>query len=71
MSVHFDSGRWKEIKADARRSWAGELDRPLLNYILAGYASDREAPSIRQERSAASCLKLKYAFCHLDGIVEE
>ena len=53
MSVHFDSGRWNKIKVDARSWWAGELDRPLLNYTLTGYASDRQAPSIRHERYAS------------------
>lgn len=30
MNIDFDGGRWEKLRADARRWWAGELDRPLI-----------------------------------------
>lgn len=50
MGIHFDAGRWEEVKENARRWWAGELDRPLLSFTVNGYESDRPASELRRER---------------------
>ncbi len=44
MGVRFTRGRWEKIREDARRWWAGELKRPLIQMTLSGRDPGRPAP---------------------------
>ena len=44
MAIRFNADRWVNIRDNYRRWWAGELDRPLLNYTLTGYDPRRPKP---------------------------
>ena len=42
MSMDFSKERWDKVKDDARKWWAGELGRPLIQARLSGRDSGRE-----------------------------
>jgi len=46
MTIDFDQARWKKIKHDARKWWAGKLGRPLIQVRLKGRNPGREEPAI-------------------------
>jgi len=46
MSIHFAPERWERIRANYRKWWAGELDRPLLAITVTGYEADVPEPPI-------------------------
>lgn len=46
MAIDFSEERWATIKADARRWWAGELGRPLIQFTLGGRDPQRPAPKL-------------------------
>jgi len=46
MPIDFVPDRWEKIKADARVWWAGELDRPLIQYRLQGRSPGRAVPKL-------------------------
>lgn len=55
MSIDFNYDRWEKIKEDARRWWAGELDRPLIQLTLGGREPGRpmpKTPSPARDRTA-------------------
>ncbi len=46
MPIHFEKARWSRIAEDARRWWAGELDRPLIQVRLGGAEAGRREPAL-------------------------
>lgn len=46
MAIDFGYDRWRKIKEDARRWWAGELERPLIQLVLRGRDPGRPEPGI-------------------------
>lgn len=46
MPIDFDQARWKKIKHDARKWWAGKLGRPLIQVRLKGKNPERDEPAI-------------------------
>lgn len=47
MSIDFSAERWKRVKENAGRWWAGELKRPLIQITVGGARPpDRQAPSL-------------------------
>ena len=46
MSIDFTPARWERIKADSRRWWAGELQRPLIQFCLSCRDPGRAEPSL-------------------------
>ena len=46
MPLEFDLQRWDKVRTDARRWWAGDLDRPLIQYRLTGQNPGRAAPRL-------------------------
>ena len=46
MGIDFDVQRWQRVKDDARRWWAGELDRPLIHVTVGGADPRRPEPDL-------------------------
>ena len=46
MPIAFSNARWEKIREDARKWWAGELGRPLVQAVLHGRDSGRAEPGI-------------------------
>lgn len=46
MSIDFSIDRWKTVKQNSRRWWAGELERPLIQATLTGRTPQRAKPDI-------------------------
>ena len=46
MAVDFSPERWGKIKEDARKWWAGELERPLIQITLSGKDPGKPQPSL-------------------------
>jgi 5-methyltetrahydrofolate--homocysteine methyltransferase len=48
MAVEFTEERWQRVKDNARRWWAGQLDRPLIQLTIGGRDPGRPAPTLRR-----------------------
>ncbi len=46
MSIAFSNERWDEVKKNARLWWAGELDRPLMQFAMGGRDPGRPEPGL-------------------------
>ncbi len=46
MSIEFSQPRWQKVKDDARKWWAGDLGRPLIQARLSGKQPGRSASSV-------------------------
>ena len=46
MSIDFSADRWRAVKDNYRRWWAGDLDRPLIQIALSGRGPARAKPDI-------------------------
>ncbi|MHB0997699.1 MAG: hypothetical protein ACYC27_00520 [Armatimonadota bacterium] len=46
MGIAFTQGDWDRIKDASRKWWAGELDRPLLQFAIGGNDPGRPEPSL-------------------------
>ncbi len=46
MSIDFGPERWEETKDNYRKWWAGELERPLLHFVMPGGNPDRPEPAL-------------------------
>ena len=53
MPIDFETDRWEKIKEDARRWWAGELKRPLIQMTLTGRDPGRPEPVLPRHNFAA------------------
>ncbi len=49
----FDNDRWARIKDDARRWWAGDLGRPLIQVRLKGQRPERPEPALPDHEFAS------------------
>jgi len=47
MAIHFNRDRWEKTKEDARRWWAGELERPLIQIRPWGADPGRPKPKLK------------------------
>jgi 5-methyltetrahydrofolate--homocysteine methyltransferase len=46
MNIDFNMERWKTVKENYRRWWAGDLERPLIQAALSGRTPTRAKPDI-------------------------
>ncbi len=46
MSIDFSLDRWQRIRDDARKWWAGDLGRPLVNVTIGGRDPGRAEPDL-------------------------
>jgi 5-methyltetrahydrofolate--homocysteine methyltransferase len=46
MPIDFNAERWARVHDNARRWWAGKLDRPLIQFRLGGRDPGRPAPKL-------------------------
>ena len=46
MGIDFSPGRWNDVKETCRRWWAGDLDRPVIAWVLDGRDPGRPEPDI-------------------------
>jgi len=46
MAIRFEADCWAKVKENYRHWWAGELDRPLLQYTVFGYEPQCPEPAI-------------------------
>jgi 5-methyltetrahydrofolate--homocysteine methyltransferase len=46
MPIDFSPERWRQVKDNARRWWAGELDRPLIHLTVGGRDPGRPLPRL-------------------------
>lgn len=46
MSINFNRERWKIVKENTRKWWAGELNRPLINIVIDGCSPQRSKPKL-------------------------
>lgn len=46
MPIRFDEKRWKRIKEDTDKWWAGELERPLIHVFREGRDPGRSEPNL-------------------------
>ena len=46
MSIEFDHSRWKRLRENYARWWAGELERPLINIVIGGRNPGRPEPAL-------------------------
>lgn len=53
MPIDFSPERWRQVKDNARRWWAGELDRPLIHLNVGGRDPGRPAPRLLKSVSKA------------------
>ncbi|MFH1006806.1 MAG: hypothetical protein V1800_04795 [Candidatus Latescibacterota bacterium] len=53
MSIAFNTGRWRKIKEDSTRWWAGDLKRPLIQMTLTGCDPGRPEPGLPYHSFAA------------------
>ena len=53
MAIDFTRDRWDKIVEDARRWWAGELKRPLIQMTLGGGDPGRPEPALPPSRRTA------------------
>jgi 5-methyltetrahydrofolate--homocysteine methyltransferase len=53
MPIEFPLDRWPKIKEDARRWWAGELERPLIHLRVWGRDPGRPEPALPMRHFAA------------------
>ena len=46
MAIDFTMERWKRIKADSRKWWSGEFERPLIQIGMGGRETKRAKPDL-------------------------